>query len=66
MPREIALHGVYLPTVTLLFLIALGVTWGLDRVLAWIGLYRFTWHPALFRICLFVCLYGGMALFVHS
>ncbi|CAD5108717.1 DUF1656 domain-containing protein [Zestomonas carbonaria] len=66
MPREIALHGVYLPTVTLLFLIALALTWGLDRLLAWVGLYRFTWHPSLFRVCLFACLYGGMALFVYS
>lgn len=65
MPREIALHGVYLPTVTLLFLISLAVVWGLDRLLAWVGLYRFVWHPALFRVSLFACLYGGAALYVY-
>lgn len=31
MPREIAFHGVYMPTMTLMFLFALGLAWGLDR-----------------------------------
>ncbi|MNO10081.1 efflux system membrane protein [compost metagenome] len=65
MPREIALHGVYVPTVTLLFLICLVLVWGLDRLLAWVGVYRFVWHPPLFRVCLFACLYGGAALYVY-
>ncbi len=29
MPREIAIHGVYMPTLTLLFVIAAALTWGL-------------------------------------
>jgi hypothetical protein len=28
MPREIAFHGVYMPTMTLMFLFALGLAWG--------------------------------------
>ncbi len=56
MPREIAIHGVYMPTLTLLFVIAAALTWGLDRIFASVGLYRFTWHPALFRVSLFACL----------
>ncbi|HBO1225049.1 DUF1656 domain-containing protein [Pseudomonas aeruginosa] len=65
MPREIAIHGVYMPTLTLLFVIAAALTWGLDRIFALVGLYRFTWHPALFRVSLFACLYGGLSLTIY-
>lgn len=65
MPREIAFHGVYMPTMTLMFLIALGVGWVLDRFISGLDLYRFFWHPALLRLSLFVCLFGAMALTVY-
>ncbi|MDV6586939.1 DUF1656 domain-containing protein [Pseudomonas aeruginosa] len=65
MPREIAIHGVYMPTLTLLFVIAAALTWGLGRIFASVGLYRFTWHPALFRVSLFACLYGGLSLTIY-
>ncbi|MER0747950.1 DUF1656 domain-containing protein [Pseudomonas aeruginosa] len=65
MPREIAIHGVYMPTLTLLFVIAAALTWGLDRIFASVGLYRFTWYPALFRVSLFACLYGGLSLTIY-
>ncbi|MBC9248810.1 Na+-dependent transporter [Pseudomonas alcaligenes] len=62
MPREIALHGLYMPTLTLLFVVAAVLCWCLDRLLAGANLYRLVWHPALFRVCLFACLFAGMAL----
>ena len=65
LPREIAIHGVYLPTVSLLFVVAAALTWVLDYVLALLGVYRFTWHPSLFRICVFICLFCGMSLSVY-
>jgi len=65
LPREFAFHGVYMPTLTLLFVCAALLCWGLDRALAAVGVYRFTWHPALFRVCLFVCLFGAMGLAVY-
>ncbi|MGI4837395.1 MAG: DUF1656 domain-containing protein [Janthinobacterium lividum] len=65
MPREIAFHGVYMPTMTLMFLLAAGVTWALDRFLSGLDVYRFFWHPALLRLCLFVCIFGAMALTVY-
>ena len=34
MPREIAFHGVYMPTMTLMFFIAAGLAWGFDRLSA--------------------------------
>jgi hypothetical protein len=65
MPREIALFGVYLPNLTLLFVITLAVGWGIDRLVAWSGLYRHAWHPTLLRASLFICLYGALTLCVY-
>ncbi|MBU9164205.1 MULTISPECIES: DUF1656 domain-containing protein [Burkholderia] len=36
--------------------------WIVDRVLARAGLYRRVWHPALFRVSAFVCVFCGVAL----
>jgi len=65
LPREFAFHGIYMPTLSLLFVVAGLLCWALDRVLAAAGVYRFTWHPALFRVCLFVCLFGALSLSVY-
>ncbi|WP_213875225.1 DUF1656 domain-containing protein [Pseudomonas sp. dw_358] len=65
MPREIAFHGVYMPIVTVMFLVALVLAWALDRFLAALNVYRFFWHPALLRLCLFFCIFGAMALTVY-
>lgn len=65
MPREIAFHGLYMPSVTVLFLIAVVLAWALDRLLSSLDLYRFFWHPALLRLCLFTCIFGAMALTVY-
>ncbi|KPB52741.1 MULTISPECIES: DUF1656 domain-containing protein [Pseudomonas syringae group] len=62
MPREIAFHGVYMPTLTLMFLLAMVLGWTLDRLLAGFDLYRYFWHPALLRLSLFVCIFGALAL----
>jgi hypothetical protein len=65
MPREIAFHGIYMPTVSLMFLIAAVVAWAFDRLLSGLDVYRFFWHPALLRLSLFVCIFGAMALTVY-
>ena len=65
MPREVAVLGVYIPSLTLLFLCALLLCWGLDRLLAWLGCYRHAWHPTLLRVSLFTCLYGALALCIY-
>ncbi|WP_439852015.1 DUF1656 domain-containing protein [Pseudomonas syringae] len=62
MPREIAFHGLYMPTLTLMFLIAAALAWALDRLLAGFDLYRLFWHSALLRLSLFVCIFGALAL----
>ena len=65
MPREIAFHGLYMPSVSVLFLIAMGLAWALDRLLSGFDLYRFFWHPALLRLSLFACIFGALALTVY-
>ncbi|WP_207005317.1 DUF1656 domain-containing protein [Trinickia mobilis] len=65
MPREIAVLDAYVPTILLLCVIGAALTWALDRVLAWTGLYRVVWHPSLFRASLLVCVCGGLGLAVY-
>jgi len=64
-PREFAFHGVYVPTLSLIFVLALVLSWGLDTLLGALDAYRFTWHPALFRVSLFASLFCGMALTLY-
>ncbi|MBB3104098.1 hypothetical protein FHR87_002510 [Azomonas macrocytogenes] len=66
LPREIDLLGIYMPTVTLLFLVTLAIGWGIDRVIAWFGLYTYAWHPILLRVSLFTCFYGVVALYFYQ
>ncbi|MFC2972074.1 DUF1656 domain-containing protein [Azotobacter bryophylli] len=65
MPREIAIGGVYMPSLTLLFLLTLAGAWVIDRLLAWYGFYRNAWHPTMLRASLFVCIYGALALYIY-
>ncbi|MCS5515690.1 DUF1656 domain-containing protein [Pseudomonas qingdaonensis] len=65
MPREIAFHGLYMPTMTLMFLFAAGLAWGWTGSLPGMTATVFFWHPALLRLCLFICLFGAMALTVY-
>jgi protein AaeX len=65
MPREIALLDAYVPTILLLCMIGAAITWALDRILAWTGLYRVVWHPSLFRASLLVCVCGVLGLAVY-
>ncbi|RKP52219.1 DUF1656 domain-containing protein [Trinickia fusca] len=65
MPREIAILGAYVPAVVVLCLGGAALTWVLDRLLAATGLYRFVWHPSLFRASLLVCVCGLLGLAVY-
>ncbi|MCR1770138.1 DUF1656 domain-containing protein [Burkholderia glumae] len=65
MPREIAVLDAYLPTIVLMFLAGAILTWIVDRLLSFTGLYRLVWHPSLFRASLLVCLCGGLSLAVY-
>lgn len=65
MPREIAFHGVYIPTMTLMFLIAAGLAWAL--IASWPGstCTVFLLAPGVAALSLFVCLFGALALTVY-
>ena len=62
MPREIALGDALVPGLLLLFVVSLALLWLIDWLAGRFGLYRLVWHPPVFRLALFVCLFGGLAL----
>ncbi|EKF73434.1 hypothetical protein A11A3_13815 [Alcanivorax hongdengensis A-11-3] len=62
MPREIAVLDALMPSLLLVFLLSLLLQWGLDWLVGRYGLYRYVWHPPLFRLALFVCCFGGLGL----
>ncbi|NVN93088.1 MAG: DUF1656 domain-containing protein [Desulfuromonadales bacterium] len=64
MPREIALFDALVPSLFLMFLVSVVLQAALDRVLAWCGAYRYVWHPPLFRLSCFVCIFGLFGLLV--
>jgi len=45
-----------------LFVVSLLLLWLIDWVAGRFGLYRWVWHPSLFRLALFVCVFGSFAL----
>jgi hypothetical protein len=65
MPHDITLFGAYVPVLLALFFGGIVLSWALDRVLAYFGFYRLVWHPSLFRVCLFVCIFGELGLRVY-
>ncbi|KQW88460.1 hypothetical protein ASC94_23865 [Massilia sp. Root418] len=66
MPRELAVFGILIPTLLLLFLASLLLQAALDRVLGHAGLYRRVWHPALARLCLLACIFSALTLAFYS
>ena len=62
MPREIALGDALVPGLLLLFVVSLALLWLIDWLAGRFGLYRMVWHPPVFRLALFVCVFGGLAL----
>lgn len=59
---QTSVYGLYLPWLMLLALGAFFTLWGLRRLLARAGLYRWVWHPALFDLALYVLLLYGFSL----
>jgi len=62
MPREIALGDALVPGLLILFVVALLALWLFDSIAGRFGLYRLIWHPPLFRLAVFVCVFGAFAL----
>ena len=66
MPRELSLFGILIPTLLPVFLGCALVQWTLDRVLGLVGAYRLLWHPALARLALFTCIFGGATAWLYQ
>ncbi|MBA2079747.1 MAG: DUF1656 domain-containing protein [Rhodanobacter sp. 68-29] len=62
MPREIAIWGVLVPGLLPVFLGSLLLMVLVDLLIGRYGLHRYVWHPPLFRLALFACLFGAAAL----
>ena len=62
MPREIALGNALVPGLLVLCVLSLALLWLLDWAAGRYGLYRLVWQPPLFRLAVFVCVFGGIAL----
>ncbi|WP_394791453.1 DUF1656 domain-containing protein [Rhodoferax sp.] len=58
---QTSVYGLYLPWLMLLALGAFFALWGVRRLLASAGIYRWVWHPALFDLALYVLLLYGIS-----
>lgn len=65
MPREFSFFDIYVPTLLLLLPLTAAVHWTLDGLLARTGFYRHVWHPSLFRLSSFICLYAAAGLCLY-
>ncbi|HHA2532157.1 TPA: DUF1656 domain-containing protein, partial [Stenotrophomonas maltophilia] len=57
-PGEFSLHGVFVPTLLGLMLLAYLVNSGLHALLQRAGAYRHIWHPPLFNLALYGIVLG--------
>jgi hypothetical protein len=58
---EVSLDGVFVPTILLLGIAAVLVTFGAMHLAGAFGLYRFVAYRALVDLCLFILVLGLMA-----
>jgi protein AaeX len=65
MPREIAFGDALIPGLLVWFVLSLALLLLIDVAIGRFGLYRFVWHPALFRIALFVCIFSSVGLLLY-
>ena len=65
MPREIALADALVPSILLVYLGCLLVLWLIDTIGGRYGLYRYVWHPSLFRVAVFFVLFGAVGLLLY-
>lgn len=65
MPREVDLAGATVPGLLLVYLACLLAHWVIDTLAGRYGLYRHVWHPPLFRVALFACLFSAIGLLLY-
>lgn len=60
MRYELDLFGVLVPSLVLWSVIAFALARIISKLIAWAGLYRKIWHPALFDFGFYVCLVASL------
>jgi hypothetical protein len=65
MPVEIELLGFFAPVLLLVLAASAALFVVIDLLLARLDVYRFAWHPGLFRVALFIALFCGASLVFH-
>jgi hypothetical protein len=61
-PQEIALFDALVPGLLILFLLVVVLTWLLDSIAGRYDLYRYVWHPPLFRAAALLGLFSALGL----
>jgi hypothetical protein len=64
MNGEIAIGGVFVPSLLLLATVALGATLLLIRLLTFAGFYRFVAYRALVDLCIYILVLGLLTILV--
>jgi len=64
MPRELTLLDALVPTLFVMFILSVILHSILETLFGRLGLYRHVWHPPLFRISIFACIFGVLGLLV--
>ncbi len=64
MTGETSLDGVFVPTLLLIALAALVLTYLVTRLIGWFGLYRFVAYRAIVDLSLFVLLLGALVILI--
>lgn len=65
MPREIAVFDALVPTLLFAFIAAGLIALLLDWIFSRFRLYTYLWYPALFRLCVFICVFAGIGLWIY-
>jgi hypothetical protein len=62
----VTLFGNEMPTLVVIFVIAMVIQIMLNRIFADLGVYNYVWHPGLFRVAIFVCIFAIPSIFIYS
>jgi hypothetical protein len=65
MSREVEFLGTLMPGLLPVFLISIVLQIILDRIMGKIGVYRYVWHPPLFRLSIFISIFAAVGLMIY-
>ena len=65
MPAEVPVFGFFAPILLGVLIVSIVLFIVLDLILARLRVYRFAWHPSLFRVALFISLFCALSLLVQ-